>query len=292
MSRKSVRNGIEATAAGEGPMADLVDLVFDNPARSGGLMVMALTAAAIFSNAMFLQNSHRPDPLFGPRPAVARTSPAPAPVAPVPMPTPSPLHVWQPAAVSVPVSPLPRAAPIAGVPVPLVPAVPTAALITDIQRELARLGLYSGAINGRPGSRTGAAISHYEAAAGRAITGKPTAELLQAMKQPLPTSRNPLAAPVADPVAAELNQREQQRAASIANAQKSTAASRIQANYRIVQGALNRIGYGPVPVDGGAGPETIDAIRRFELDNGLPVSGEPSDALIARLIAIGAIKAT
>jgi peptidoglycan hydrolase-like protein with peptidoglycan-binding domain len=292
VSRKPVRKGIEATSAGDGPMADLVDLVFDNPARSGGLMVMALTATAIISNAMFLQNSHRPDPLFGPRPAVARTPAAPAPVALVPMPTPSPLHVSQPAAVSVPIPPLPRAAPIAAVPTPLAPAAPTAALITDIQRELARLGLYGGAIDGRTGSRTGAAISHYEAAAGRPITGKPRAELLQAMKQPLPPPQTTVAAPVADPIAAELNQREQQRAASIAAAQKSTAASRIQANYRIVQGALNRIGYGPVPVDGAAGQETVDAIRRFELDNGLPVSGEPSDVLIARLIAIGALKAT
>jgi peptidoglycan hydrolase-like protein with peptidoglycan-binding domain len=113
------------------------------------------------------------------------------------------------------------------------------------------------------------------------------------MKQPLPTApRNTAAAPGPDPIAAELDQREQQRAATIAGAEKAKAATQMQASYRIVQGALNRIGYGPVPVDGSAGQETIDAIRRFELDNGLPVSGEPSDALIARLIAIGAIKAT
>jgi peptidoglycan hydrolase-like protein with peptidoglycan-binding domain len=62
------------------------------------------------------------------------------------------------------------------------------------------------------------------------------------------------------------------------------------ATYRTVQTALNRIGYGPVPVDGTANKATLDAIRGFELDNGLSVSGEPSDALIQRLVAIGAIK--
>ena len=270
-------------------MADLVDRVFENPASSGGLMVVALTAAAIVSNAMFLQNGHRPDPLFGPRPTVTRSAPVPIPV-PAPTPAPASIAIRAPQVVA-PIPPLPRPAPAVEAAPPSAPSI--APLIADIQRELARLGLYAGAIDGRPGSHTSAAISHYEAAAGRPVTGKPTTELLQAMKQPLPSAAQPAAtAPGPDPVAAELDQREQQRAGTIAAAQKTKAAVQMQANYRIIQGALNRIGYGPVPVDGSAGQETIDAIRRFELDNGLPVSGEPSDDLIARLIAIGAIKPT
>jgi peptidoglycan hydrolase-like protein with peptidoglycan-binding domain len=61
--------------------------------------------------------------------------------------------------------------------------------------------------------------------------------------------------------------------------------------YRKVQLALNQIGYGAIPVDGRAGRETADAIRRFELDYGLPVTGEPGDAVLKRLIAIGALAA-
>jgi peptidoglycan hydrolase-like protein with peptidoglycan-binding domain len=45
-----------------------------------------------------------------------------------------------------------------------------------------------------------------------------------------------------------------------------------------------------LPVDGAAGDETLDAIRRFELDNGMPITGAAGDALVARLYAIGAIK--
>jgi peptidoglycan hydrolase-like protein with peptidoglycan-binding domain len=45
-----------------------------------------------------------------------------------------------------------------------------------------------------------------------------------------------------------------------------------------------------LPVDGEASEATADAIRRFELDNGLPITGAPSDALIRRLVAIGAVK--
>jgi peptidoglycan hydrolase-like protein with peptidoglycan-binding domain len=61
--------------------------------------------------------------------------------------------------------------------------------------------------------------------------------------------------------------------------------------YRKVQLALNQIGYGPIPVDGRNGSETSDAIRRFELDYGLQVTGVPSEALTRRLIAIGALPA-
>jgi peptidoglycan hydrolase-like protein with peptidoglycan-binding domain len=62
--------------------------------------------------------------------------------------------------------------------------------------------------------------------------------------------------------------------------------------YERVQTALNRIGYGPVPVDGTANEETANAIRRFELDNGLPISGSAGDGVVDRLIAIGALPAT
>jgi peptidoglycan hydrolase-like protein with peptidoglycan-binding domain len=59
--------------------------------------------------------------------------------------------------------------------------------------------------------------------------------------------------------------------------------------YRKVQTALNQIGYGPIPVDGKAGKDTADAIRRFELDNALPMSGVPDDGVVKRLTAIGAL---
>jgi peptidoglycan hydrolase-like protein with peptidoglycan-binding domain len=58
-----------------------------------------------------------------------------------------------------------------------------------------------------------------------------------------------------------------------------------------VQKALNLIGYGPVPEDGVAGEATIGAIRRFELDHGLPITGAAGDTLINRLVAIGAMEA-
>ncbi|MEJ0012326.1 MAG: peptidoglycan-binding domain-containing protein [Bauldia sp.] len=291
MARKSGQSRKAAAPQGDGMVAELIDRVFENPASSGGLMVVALTATAIVSNAMFLQSGHHPDPLFSTRPAITRQAAKPLPAANPP----SAIQQVQPLVLV----PLPRLSPAHAPPAPPQPSAADVAaqLTTGIQRELARLGLYQGAIDGKQGPRTAAAISAYERAAGVPVTGIPTPELLDAMKHPQPV-RLPVV-PVdtttqTDSIgeAAALDQRERERAASIAAAQQTRIETETQQNYRIVQGALNRIGYGPIMVDGEASTETADAIRRFELDNGLPLDGEATDDLIKHMIAIGAIKPT
>jgi peptidoglycan hydrolase-like protein with peptidoglycan-binding domain len=328
----------------EGVLAGIVDRVFEDPARSGGLMVVAMTATAIICNAMLLQGGHRPAPLFGLRSGDGGAAMTSAPAV-VPIPTPAPAHrvsltPAQPVAVAPPLprpspaakplhaarsaSPAPQAMPQLQAPAPAQApaqaqvdaqnaaqsaaqnaAQSSTALVTEIQRQLARLGLFADPIDGHTGPRTSAAIARYQTAAGEPVTGQPTQALLDTLRQPLSATAAKPVAPAADPIAAELDQREQQRAQAIAtaNAQAgaqataktnsaaaTAAATKLAADYRAVQTALNRIGYGPVPVDGTANAATADAIRGFELDNGLPVSGAPSDALTARLVSIGAIK--
>lgn len=299
MGKKAIARSQETD---DGVMAVLIDRMFENPAMSGGLMVMALTASAIVSNAMFLQTGHHPDPLFMTRPAAVHHSRVDAPaVAAVPVPKPRP-------DVLAMVPPMPRLAPnrqvVAAEPVapdtaakmPIPPAAVAASsdatLVTETQRELARLGLYSGAIDGLPGTQTQAAIGAYEAAAGVPRTGTATPHLLAMMRHPIPAkeSQSVSAEAARDAEAAALDLREQQRAAKIAADRQNAARLQAVSDTRIVQGALNRIGYGPLPVDGEASEATADAIRRFELDNGLPITGAPSDALIRRLVAIGAVK--
>jgi peptidoglycan hydrolase-like protein with peptidoglycan-binding domain len=300
VARKSKVSAKARPAEADGMAAALFDRVLENPANSGGLMVVALTATAIVSNAMFLQNGHHPDPLFSTRPAaVSRQVAKPAVPKPnlAPDTTPAPA-VDAAAEQPLVMVPLPNPSPRRAPPQAAEPPVPTtsdqvAQVTIEIQRELARLGLYSGAIDGRPGPRTSAAIAAYERAAGLAVTGQASASLLEAMKQPLPKPQAAVpveTVPGVDPIAAALDQREQQRAATIAADQQSRAEQQMRQNYRIVQTALNRMGYASLPVDGNPGAETTEAIRRFELDNGLPISGEASDDLIAHMIAIGAIK--
>lgn len=46
-----------------------------------------------------------------------------------------------------------------------------------------------------------------------------------------------------------------------------------------IQVSLHRLGYAPGPVDGQYGPRTADAIRAYQYDYRLPVTGKPSPRL-------------
>jgi peptidoglycan hydrolase-like protein with peptidoglycan-binding domain len=50
-------------------------------------------------------------------------------------------------------------------------------------------------------------------------------------------------------------------------------------SVRNVQSALSQLGYSPGPIDGLMGSKTRAAIRAYQIDSGLPASGEPSIAL-------------
>jgi peptidoglycan hydrolase-like protein with peptidoglycan-binding domain len=313
----------EADDGGELPIADglmarLADRIIENPAMSGGLMVMALTAAAVVSNALFLQKAHHPEPWFATRPSPV----AMAPDGPD---------------VTVP-DPRPRAAPPAQAPAPRARVAPPAAappqsphgqpvLIADLQRALSERGLYRGKIDGISGSRTRAAITAYEKAEGLPVTGEPSASVLDHITtasvpaaelpaQPIPPEAAAAAAPVPVPV---LSMPEETVAGAPRAVERPTQGDQafpdppgVEAapatvktasvpspqapvtgldRTRSVQRALNLIGYGPVPEDGVAGEETIGAIRRFELDHGLPITGAAGDTVVNRLVAIGALDA-
>ncbi len=256
----------------EGVIGKVVDRACDNPAMTGGLFVMALTASAIVSNALFLQNVHHPEPLFATRPPlIVDRSPPPTPPLP-------PERHEQEVQTSTISPPLPRPAPVA-------PAVSTAPLVEQslvraVQTALAQEGYYLGAIDGEYGPMSRAAIMAYEKAEGLGVTGEPSQVLLDH----LTSART-------ETPRAVVNSQPQSNAPALPQVNETLAASE-RLRYERVQAALNRIGYGPVNVNGLANEETTSAIRRFELDNGLPISGAPGDPVIDRLIAIGALPAT
>jgi peptidoglycan hydrolase-like protein with peptidoglycan-binding domain len=320
----------------DGLVARLTDRVFENPAMSGGLLVMALTATAIMSNAMFLQSTRHPQPLFMTRPAPALVAPDVDPSA-VPLPR---RRADRTGSVSAPAAepPLPRVPPaqrVDAAPPPLLDR----AVVTDLQRALAERGLYKGAIDGISGSRTRAAISAYQKVEGLAVTGEPSAGILDHIRtasiaKPLAPAESPAArvaappppdvqpapqvatapaenaAPNGDPIAsfvespAEPAPSQDSPAApappsAAAPAEASAPASGLAPDpaaierdrYLAVQHALNRIGYGPVVENGVIDRDTADAIRRFELDNGMPITGRLEERVVNRLIAIGALEA-
>jgi hypothetical protein len=100
---------------------------------------------------------------------------------------------------------------------------------------------------------------------------------------PLPEARGPGARSDTDPVM-------QPKARPDTKVDQGEA-SRPQADPIVlaIQQALADAAYGPVAIDGIAGRETTDAIRRFQLDQGMEVTGRIDDRLISRLISVGAM---
>ncbi len=232
-----------------------------HPVRNGGAAVLAVGAALIVANAVFFQTSEHPSPLFSTRPDAAATPVAAAvPADPIPIPRVRALAPEAPAPEAGPrrvaLSPGPRAT------IETAPMAPTT--VSEVQTALQTAGLYQGRVDGLFGARTRAAIEAYQRGNDLAVTGTVNDALLAHLRTAIPPA-----------VGAEIT-------AAIGE----TAEVR---QIRLVQAALNRIGYGPVRADGEANPATADAITRFQLDNGLSVTGVTDAALVEKMVAIGAM---
>lgn len=236
-----------------GLLSRLADKVIENPGQSGGFLVIATVMTIIVSNAAFLQTKRHPDPLF-----VTRGDAPQAPVAEAVHSIPLPKSRTE---VS-----LPQQRPLSIAVSAPVEAAPQGNLVAETQQALAAAKLYTGTVDGVMGPQTKAAISAFEKKIGLIPTGQPSARLLGQIRKGGPR------ADLADPV-------------STGSIDDPSMRMRIQR----VQEALNEIGYGPVDADGRGGGKTANAIRRFELDNGLPLTGSASDAVIAKLVLIGAM---
>ncbi len=138
------------------------------------------------------------------------------------------------------------------------------ALVLAVQTELRTGGYYSGPLDGVAGANTQAAVAAFQRSAGLNATGAASFELLSSIRA--------------------ANRRGKAGAGASAAA-KAEPDDRVAA----VQDALARSAYGPVNADGVFGPQTRDAIIRFQRDHGLPLTGAISDALVVELRAAGAI---
>lgn len=180
-----------------------------------------------------------------------------------------------------------------------------AALVVSVQNELARRGLYDGLADGVIGPRTEAAITLFQKSIGVEANGLVGPELLAALKADrsvtaaVPKSRPPedLSASAADPVAAAIRNASKVVATAPASrnptppalpvALRGTAAD--AALIMEIQRGLANIAYTDVSVDGVAGEQTRNAIRRFERHYRLPETGEPSETVLKKLRDIGAL---
>ncbi len=128
--------------------------------------------------------------------------------------------------------------------------------IRDVQQLLNRRGYDAGPADGVMGPQTRAAIRTYQVDAGLPVTGEPTADLH-----------------------ASLTAQDRSESAPPAGAAELPSTGQVIE----VQSALRRRGYDILAVDGELDPPTVAAIRRYQADAGLPVTGQPDAALIRSL---------
>lgn len=143
-------------------------------------------------------------------------------------------------------------------------------VVAEVQQALAELDLYAGAVDGQAGPATRRAIEAFQAANGMPVTGRIDAGLVARL-----SARDETAAIVEAAAKAPVPER-------LASAEEAEAAARI----RKVQAGLKAFG-NAIEVDGVAGTKTRAAIKEFQSLFGLPVTGEPDEALYAKMREVG-----
>jgi len=166
-------------------------------------------------------------------------------------------------------------------------------LVRQIQVGLATRGLYDGPADGLTGPKTEAAILFFEQTEGMEETGEASQAILDRLTevaaateaedsdpdiQTASTSKAP-----DDEVAALIEASEEP--AAVVPVEKPASPALVMK----IQKALSGMAYANVKVDGIPGEATRAAIRSFEKNYRLPVTGEPSERVLKKLKSIGAI---
>jgi peptidoglycan hydrolase-like protein with peptidoglycan-binding domain len=150
-------------------------------------------------------------------------------------------------------------------------------LVLDLQNSLRKAGLYEGPLDGINGPATERAIRAFERKAGRVETGEASESLLALiwLHGTDPAALNAPPVPRAKPVTSGIQRQNTQE----------EAATGVDSDPRLkkIQHALSELGYGPLTVDGLMGTNTAAALKRFELDRGLPITGEANPQTLERL---------
>jgi peptidoglycan hydrolase-like protein with peptidoglycan-binding domain len=147
--------------------------------------------------------------------------------------------------------------------------------VLEIQTALKQMNMYNGELDGLSGPATRNAVTGYQTKHGLAPSGKPDENVLahiqfnekleqaaQYTGSTTPRDDAPMAV-----------------SAAVASAQPAPDLS-------LVQKGLAELGYQPGPVDGQFGEMTRKAIREFQRDRSLPVTGDLSPQLSAELAKV------
>jgi peptidoglycan hydrolase-like protein with peptidoglycan-binding domain len=231
------------------PQADVARsrVIARHPREFVGFVLATAFTGTIFVNALFLQKGPHPAPIFAPQLLTQREAALP-----------------------------PHRPPIAP---------RTQAQITvDIQRELARLGLYDGAVDGLWGAKTATAARDFIQAGRLKFDAEPSEALLRAAAaasvKAKPAAAAPIAAAPVKPVTAS------PVVPAAAPARNDPIAAVIAAPSKrllAIQRALAEFGYGQIKPSGVYDQDTRAAIEKFQRDRSLRVDGQVSDNFVREL---------
>lgn len=285
-------------------------LVSAHPSLAGGSVAFAVIFGFVATNALWHQPGQHPAPILKTRdsgtsvPLAAAKRDALTPlIQSVPTRTVTTYRIERSDDTPTASIPVPNADPAPAI-APAAPATPAVAetpappvadpVLTQIQTILAGKGLYQGAIDGLMGPKSAAAIRAWEKANDYTETGEATTALLAIMDQdsakPAPvevTSAEPAVRPAPIPrpapaVAADNRAGEPVTVPAVAAEGPSEL-------VRQIQSGLSNIAYADITVDGVAGSQTRAAISAFEKHYRLPVTGEPNETVLNKLLEIGAL---
>lgn len=236
-----------------GIIGRVLEFALRNPWRTAVAVILFAVAAAIVANAVFLQSGEHPSPLFATRDTDAPAETVAADPAAAPAET-----AVVPAGDEDEIG---RLVAVTTAGTPQVPATPASSTVVEVQQLLLAQGYDPGVVDGLFGANTAAAIEAYQADHGLEVTGTISDELIAALEATMP---------------------EQVSEAVVLPTEETQVLA--------VQTALNLIGYGPIEANGQMNEETATAVRGFQLEYGLDVTGQIDQALIDRMVAIGALE--
>ncbi|MDD7909161.1 MULTISPECIES: peptidoglycan-binding domain-containing protein [Pseudovibrio] len=205
-------------------------------------ILMGITGCLIVGNALIFQEGQHPAPLFATRAVLSESS------------------------VATAVDPQ---------------VLEQLALVKDVQRELRRLKVYPGTVDGLEGPATKRAVLAYERARGLPETGTVNSRLLARLTMdsgPLGVQTASIPKPRTAPGISQSGR--------LTADQISASTNKVQA----VQQVLADLGYGPLTVDGVVGGQTTAAVKQFEKDRGLEVTGQLRESLVRELEKISGIQ--
>jgi peptidoglycan hydrolase-like protein with peptidoglycan-binding domain len=298
----------DETGNGQGILAMLGSVVSAHPSIAGGSVAFAVIFGFVASNALWHQPGRHPAPILKTRDVVASAQPLAAarPDALTPLIKGAPTRTvttyriersdeTPTASIPVPVAPAPAIPQVS----PEVAAAPASdPVLVRIQTVLAEKGLYSGEIDGLMGPKSAAAIRAWEKNNGYAETGEASAALLSIMEQASSQLGEQAAPAEVAAIAPEARPTPSPRPAPVVASDAragepvtvpAPAAEGPSELVQQIQSGLSNIAYADITVDGVAGAQTRAAISAFEKHYRLPVTGEPNQAVLKKLLEIGAL---